>query len=283
MININYEMSAPCLIAVSGGRTSGFMLRQILDAHGGSLPNGVHAVFNNTGLEHESALLFLRDISIHWGVHIHWLEYRHTPDADKKHTYVEVNFQSASRNGEPFTQLITAKQMLPNPMTRFCTAELKIRTSNRWAKDQGYDEWHRAVGLRWDEPRRVSKLKGDIKSEMVLCPMSDAKHTLDDVTDFWTNHPFDLNLPGNDDAFGNCSLCFLKGKHKIAKVIRSRPDLADWWIEQESRTDLGATGDGRTFRIDRPTYHQIRTQLDQQGNMFDDAIEDDTLPCNCTD
>jgi len=66
-------------------------------------------------------------------------------------------------------------------------------------------------------------------------------------------------------------------------VIRSRPDLADWWIEQESRTDLGATGDGRTFRIDRPTYSQIRTQLDKQGNMFDDAIEDDTLPCNCTD
>lgn len=30
-----YHIEGPALISVSGGRTSGFMLRQILDAHGG--------------------------------------------------------------------------------------------------------------------------------------------------------------------------------------------------------------------------------------------------------
>lgn len=277
-----YLLERPALISVSGGRTSGFMLRQIIDAFGGTLPEDVIPVFCNTGREHEATLRFLHEIEMRWA-RIIWLEYRHNTAQYPVHTYEIVDFCGASRNGEPFSQLMSAKQMLPNPLTRFCTSELKVRTGNRFAR-QGklWEAWARAVGLRYDEPRRVANLVGESR-ESVCCPMHKARHTLADVTAFWQTQDFDLQLPGNDRAFGNCDLCFLKARRHIEKVMRTTPKAASWWIEQEERDDLCANGYGRWFRTDRPTYRQMLTQLTVQGQMFDDAIEDDTLPCNCTD
>jgi len=263
-----YKIEGPAIISVSGGRTSGFMLRQIIDAHGGKLPADVIPVFCNTGLEHEATYRFLKTIAEQW-TPIVWLEYRH----NNGHDFAIVDFCSASRNGEPFTQIIDARTasrgegILPNPRMRYCSGELKIRTGNRYAKSLGWTEWSRAVGLRYDEPRRFHKLVGE---------GGEARHTIADVIKFWEQQPFDLELPGDDHAFGNCVGCFLKSVPKMAKLMRSVPEHFDWWIEQERRTNT-------TFRIDRPTYRQMVTQLTVQGQMFDDAIEDDTLPCACTD
>lgn len=267
-----YRIAPPALISVSGGRTSGFMLRQILDAHGGALPADVIPVFCNTGREHEATLNFLRDMAEQWACPIVWLEYTHD---DERHGFKVVDYCSASRNGEPFAAAIASRKYLPNPVTRFCTAELKIRTGNRYARSLGWTEWARAVGLRYDEPRRVAKMTGE-GGEDVALPMNAAKHTLDDVRAFWKAQPFDLELPGDDNAFGNCDLCFLKARGKIEKVMRTAPEAARWWADQEERI-------GSTFRNDRPSYRQMFTQLTLQGRMFDDAIEDDTLPCHCTD
>ena len=43
-----YKIESPALISFSGGRTSGFMLYQILQAHNGSLPKDVHVTFATT-------------------------------------------------------------------------------------------------------------------------------------------------------------------------------------------------------------------------------------------
>lgn len=283
MKNVNpYYIEGPAIISVSGGRTSGFMLRQIMDAHGGKLPSDVIPVFCNTGLEHEATYQFLHEIEQRW-TPIVWLEYRHTPEAERRHSYVEVKYCTASRDGTPFTQVIKAKNVLPNVFQRFCTSELKLRTKVRFVKQKlGWDEWTNVIGLRYDEPRRAHKIKGE-SGEEAICPIYHARHTIDDVLAFWSSQPFDLKLPGNDNAYGNCQLCFLKGTHKLAKVVQTNPDAAKWWIEQEERQDIQATGHGHLFRIDRPTYRQMLTQITVQGRMFDDAIEDDTIPCACTD
>jgi hypothetical protein len=273
-----YRIEGPALINVSGGRTSGFMLFKILDAYGGSLPDDVVPTFQNTGLEHPATYMFLQELSKHF-CPIQWLEYTRT---DGAHSFKVVDFCSASRNGEPFAELIGAKKMLPNPVARFCTAEMKVRTSIRYAKSRGWNEWASVVGLRYDEPRRVHRLKGDIKAENVETPMYDAKHTRDDVLRFWSEQPFDLMLPGNDDAFGNCVGCFLKGRHKLAKVAQSNPANLEWWAQQEERTDFNA-GRGGLFRSDRPTYRQMLTQLSVEGRLFEDHIEDESIPCMCTD
>lgn len=273
-----YRIAGPALISVSGGRTSAFMLRHILDAHGGRLPEDCRAIFCNTGLEHAATYEFLREIERRW-CPITWLEYEHR---DGAHAFKVVNYDSAARAGEPFDALIAAKRLLPNPRMRFCTGELKIRTGNRYALSLGWESWTRVVGLRADEPRRVSNLKGDTSRESVECPMAVAGHDERDVLDWWKLREFDLRLPGGDNSFGNCSLCFLKSFDKTIRLLRADPAQAEWWIRQESRGDIAATANGNLFRIDRPNYENLLRVSREQKWLWDEP-RDDQLPCNCTD
>src|SRR3546814_15277478 len=57
----------------------------------------------------------------------------------------------------PYTTLFRSKKYLPNAVTRFCTAELKIETMKQFMLSMGYDRWTNVVGLRADEMRRVAK------------------------------------------------------------------------------------------------------------------------------
>ena len=61
-------------INVSGGRTSGFLLHQVLQANGG-LPDRTVAVFANTGKERPETLDFIHEMETRWEVDVHWLEY----------------------------------------------------------------------------------------------------------------------------------------------------------------------------------------------------------------
>jgi len=268
-----YQIDGPLAISFSGGRTSGYMLNQIIQANDG-LPDDAVVAFENTGLEHEATYQFVREVERRWNVPIVWLEYQ---IANDKQTYAVVDYCSASRNGEPFAALIEKRKYLPNPVTRFCMTELKIRTQYRYLTEElGWTEWDNCVGLRADEPRRVARMKGDRKSETVVMPMAEAGHTIEDVTRFWESQDFDLELPGGTNHFGNCVGCFLKGRNRLQKIALADPSHFDWWIEQEAKIDS-------TFRIDRPTYQQMLTQITVQGVLFDDALVDDTRPCMCHD
>lgn len=70
-----YKMDHPFVVSFSGGRTSGFMLHQILQANGG-IPDGSHVCFANTGKEHEATLQFVQEIADTWQVKIAWIERR---------------------------------------------------------------------------------------------------------------------------------------------------------------------------------------------------------------
>ena len=63
MIN-PYKIPTPALISFSGGRTSGFMLWNILNAYDGKLPEDIHVVFANTGKEANETLDFIDDLSL---------------------------------------------------------------------------------------------------------------------------------------------------------------------------------------------------------------------------
>ncbi len=65
-----YQIEPPALISFSGGRTSAYLLRQVLDAYGGRLPDGLVACFANTGKEMAATLDFVRDCGEHWNVPI---------------------------------------------------------------------------------------------------------------------------------------------------------------------------------------------------------------------
>ncbi len=269
-------MSDPCAISFSGGRSSGFMLKKIIDAHGGVLPDYCKVIFANTGKEMPQTLDFVQSCGDRWGVDIVWLECeaRKMPDGSKrKYEYKTnvVNYETANRTGEPFDLLIKARKYLPNPVARFCTQELKILRIRDYM-DKYFDEWVNIIGLRADEQRRVAKMAN--RNDVILV-MADAGHTAKDVFDYWSSSSFDLNLPNDKGktAWGNCDLCFLKGLSIKASIARDRPDLVAWWADQEIKNKS-------TFRSDQPNYSAILSMTRSQTNLLPD---DDATPCFCTD
>ena len=113
-----YKIEGPALISFSGGRTSGFMVWNIIQAHGGTLPEDVYVTFANTGKEAPETLDFVHEIGQKWGVKIHWLELYFGEERPVYRTK-EVTYETASRNGEPFEALIDRRKYLPNPVARF--------------------------------------------------------------------------------------------------------------------------------------------------------------------
>jgi len=288
-----YKTEGPALISFSGGRTSAYMLYHILQAYDGNLPPDLYVTFANTGKEMPETLDFIKDCEDHWGLKIHWLEMRIFEEKPIYRTE-EVTYETASRKGEPFAALIDRKKMLPNPLVRFCTTELKIHVMKRFMKERGYKEWYNVVGLRYDEPRRVSRQKSANENNVnpweSLMPLYDAKVTVQDVFKFWEDSNFDLNLPnhGGKTLAGNCDLCFLKGMKTTTMILKERPDLADWWADQEekiarsARDVLGREVSTATFRKDRPPYIEL-VDISSQPNQIDDMFGDDGMSCFCND
>ena len=98
-----FAIDSPTCISFSGGRTSAYMLHKVLQNGGGQLPNEAKVIFCNTGKEEEATFQFVNDCSQHWKVEITWLEF--AIENDKK-IFRVVNFETASRKGEPFEAVI---------------------------------------------------------------------------------------------------------------------------------------------------------------------------------
>jgi 3'-phosphoadenosine 5'-phosphosulfate sulfotransferase (PAPS reductase)/FAD synthetase len=282
-----YKLSGTTVVSFSGGRTSAYMLRQVLD-NNDDLSDLV-VTFANTGKEHPATLEFVRECSERWAVPIVWLEFR-----DDDAGFSVVDYTTASRQGEPFEALIRKRKYLPNPVTRFCTIDLKIRIIHKYLRSLGLSTEEAPVdmmtGIRADEPRRVVKIRhrkstSESKWATMVMPLADAGVGAQDVTGFWAGQPFDLMLPtiNGRTLEGNCDLCFLKGAKQVYSIIASDRPKAEWWARMESSVVSGGkfTGDGARFRSDRPSYQQM---LDYSGTQFDMFAEhDETIACFCGD
>ncbi|MCL6653505.1 hypothetical protein A6R70_14525 [Agrobacterium rubi] len=247
-----YLIEGPALISFSGGRTSAYMLYQIIQAHGGKLPDDVIVSFANTGKEREETLRFVHECGSRWGVKIHWVEWRPDNKESKYAAFEEVGFNSASRRGEPFKALIDLKRRLPNTFQRWCTTFLKIYAKDAIVRDKlGLEpgEYLEVIGLRNDEGGRILKgfANADVGKRKVRYPLAKAKVVKADILRFWLGEntdPKDLKHPlpqgfdlGLRDYEGNCDLCFQKGKGIRKRIIRDAPHLSPWWHEQEFNHD----------------------------------------------
>ncbi len=254
-----FRLAGPGYVSFSGGRTSGLMLRRILDT---GLEPDVSVVFINTGKERLETLDFIEECSQRWACPIVWLERPHGGG------FVEVTYATASRKGEPFAAIIREKGWLPNPGAPYCSSELKFRVARDWMWSRGHDEFTAAVGLRADEMGRVHKIRGrKAEGGIVETPLADAGINAHDVMAFWAAQPFDLRLHQHE---GNCDLCWKKSGAKIAGLIDQVPERSDWWAEQERAT-------GTRWRNDRPTYESIGDASRRQVRL--PLIDDGGEPC----
>jgi 3'-phosphoadenosine 5'-phosphosulfate sulfotransferase (PAPS reductase)/FAD synthetase len=251
-------------------------------AGGGQLPCQAIVCFANTGKEDEATLKFVQDCSERWNVPIIWLEF----DAESK--FKIVNFETASRNGEPFDAVITRYQpALPNGRARYCSSQMKTRTMHRYLKSIGWNEWDSFIGIRADEPRRVAKFRAnphpESRHETVCMPLVPIGVSAKEVGNFWGNNDFDLELPNinGKTMHGNCDLCMLKPKSQVLSLIKEKPERALWWINQEEQAAKRCDGDGKFFAIDRPSYAEMYRYSFDQNDMFDK--DEEAISCFCGD
>lgn len=276
-MNSPFKIIERTCISFSGGRTSGYMLWRILQEHGGKLPNDAVVIFANTGKEDEATLKFVHDCETNWNVPIVWLEY--VNNENTKLNFKVVTYETASRNGEPFEAVIRKRQYLPNPVTRFCTAEMKIRTIHKYLKSIGWDDHNENsdwIGIRADEPRRAAKFARE------RIPLVVAGIGKNDVGDFWKSQPFDLGLPNFNGVtyHGNCDLCFLKGESQTRSLIAEKPERAIWWAKMEAlAVEINSKESGSRFRKDRDSYQQMMDYAKDQVPMFDNP--DESIDCLC--
>lgn len=282
------EYQGNVVLSVSGGRTSGEMLRGAIKAHNGVLPDNWRVTFANTGRERPETLAFVEQMGVEWNVAIQWLEWRpkvgevaFRPELEAwiaenaPHWLIDdsgfevVTPATASRNGEPFEALIMTKAFLPNAVMRFCTEYLKVKSIKAFLLASGWDQWTNLVGLRHDEGHRILTRIGKEEAARWKEPYRSAfpldrdKVAKVDVAERWAAESFDLGIASND---GNCDGCFLLSMKKLMWRERQRPGTLDWW----GRVEQGAGG---RF-VTEYSYADLKRWIDDQPMLFDVEIDD---------
>lgn len=269
----------PLLISFSGGRTSALMTK-ILMEHPKYKYTEKLIVFANTGKEYEETLEFVNECDKRWNLNVVWIE----ADVNEKHgkgtSYKIVDFETASRNGEPFEAVIK-KYGLPSKLFRHCTRELKQIPIHKLAKSILGENYLTAIGIRADEKHRVGN------NDTYIYPMNEWGITSEVVRAWWAKQDFDLNLK---DYQGNCDLCFLKSKRKKLTILSENENIGEWWLQMEKKYTrelqpiFDVIGDNSISKLILESKHKFRKQIDSydKDNMklFDPSM-DIEFECFC--
>ncbi|MCP1649451.1 hypothetical protein [Pseudomonas nitroreducens] len=289
-----YFIKGPAQIGLSGGRTSGYMMRKILDAHNGTLPSDVHAFFQNTGKEVEETLVFIEEMSQRWGVPVVWMEWcREWGQRKDAPWYRLVDFKTVSRRGEPFDMMLDYLRQISAGREECAAdpAELCKQPVHRLAQDKDRREAHAKPGPRslgqhrrysLREPRRYHRMmaandRGGRRWEH-LTPLYHDGVTKEQVLEFWNQQPFDLGI---DSDLGNCDLCWKKSEDKLYRAIIQDPSRVLWWPGTEEKF-------GQVFRQDRPKYAHMgwyaeRMATQDSFNFEAAGLVTEDIDCFCAD
>lgn len=222
------------LVSFSGGRTSGYMTRYLLQDYADRYEMCV--VFANTGEEDERTLEFIRECDRQFSFGTVWIEAVQHHGERRSAGFRVVTFETASRRGEPFEDMIQ-KYGIPNKTHPHCTRSLKRRPIEAYMRSIGWGEprtYLTAIGIRSDERRRVK----DQSDRQVCYPLVDwFPVDKPEVNEWWSRQPFDLRLQEHE---GNCRWCWKKSFRKHARLVREQPAAYDFPRRMEAQ--YGTTG-----------------------------------------
>lgn len=259
------------LVSFSGGRTSAYMSKLLKQQYGDKYE--LLFVFANTGQEHENTLIFVDQCDKAFGLNLVWVEAETTHERGVGVRARIVNFDTASRAGEPFEQVIR-KHGIPNRNFPHCTRELKQRPIEAFAKSIGWKDYETAIGIRADEPKRVKKM---------VYPLVHW-HPVDkqDINEWWADQSFNLELP---ERLGNCKWCWKKSDRKHFANIDDCPDIYDFPRRMEVQyphAGPSQTGEAKVFfRLARSTDQMFAARLSAEG--FRVLPEDDDIDGGCSE
>jgi hypothetical protein len=273
------------LVSFSGGETSAFMGQWLLKNYKRYGYEEILFVFANTGLENEQTLEFVNRCDKHFRFNTHWVESKVIHEANKGTRYNVVDFDSASRDGEPFEDVIS-KYGIPNQAFPHCTRELKQAPISSFAKDYfGSEKWHTAIGIRIDEVDRISSAA---KTNGYIYPLISSKMlpTKKPVINlYWRDMPFRLELKGYQ---GNCLTCWKKGDNKLFQIYhennksfgfmtRMEEQYPRIGFEFEKEYEIDENGnqfipiDRTFFRKNRSAIEMIELAKQWKGTIIDDS------------
>lgn len=258
------------LVSFSGGETSGYMTMWILNNW--SDKYNIEVVFANTGEENEATLEFVKKCDEYFGFNCTWVEANVHHGERRGTTHTVVDFDSASRDGEPFEEVIK-KYGIPNQAYPHCTRELKTAPIVSYVKNElGWDDFYTAIGIRVDEFDRMSDTAEQKKYLYPLC--TDNPTSKPQVNYFWDGMPFRLELKGYQ---GNCKVCWKKSFRKLATIYRENPDhyknFKKWEEEYKRHTPRDRETD-KDIRFFRGSATVADIQKIAQEGTFTPATDD---------
>lgn len=244
-------MKGKLLISFSGGRTSAYMMWWILNEWEDRHNWEIIVVFANTGKEVEGTLFFVDECSQEWDIPIAWVEAKckdenGVPFSDKgwKVKHKIVNYETASRKGEPFEEMISVLG-IPSTNAPFCSKQLKRLAIESYAKSIGWEDYMVASGIRIDEDRPLDRGR-------CIYPFIDIKPTTKiEVVIWFMRQPFNLQIHPDD---GNCDNCWKKDDPRLVRNMIRKPDSFIWW---ESMTTKYGHLNPRETELN-PPFHFFR-------------------------
>ena len=259
-------MKKQLLLSFSGGETSAHMTERCLNNPGMQAEYDMRVAFANTGCEDERTLTFVDKCDKCYGFGVFWVEAVVHPGRIGC-THRIVDFETASRKGEPFEAVIK-KYGIPNRQYTHCTRELKANPIRSLCRSWGWTKNYTAVGIRLDEAKRRS-----VKAarERIIYPLLDVFPTTDDQVRCWAaRQPVRLGLKGYE---GNCTFCYKKSFANHAKLTREQPEAYDFPRRME--LEHGVYPDGRRrvfFRLNKSTDELFALNNDEI--ISDDAVSE---------
>jgi hypothetical protein len=222
------------VVSFSGGKTSAYMawwLKNHTDLD-------LAYVFANTGQEHPKTLEFVDLCDREWGLGVVWVEAEvfHGERVASKHRV--VTYETASRNGEPFEEVIKKYGLPGAGGYMHCTRELKASPIQSYVKSKYGDDYLMAIGIRADE---IDRMQADADAKRIIYPLVGANPTDRARVDrFWDRQSFGLEIP---PIMGNCVWCYKKSTRKHLTLIRNNPEFYDF----PERMEREHSGKGSEF------------------------------------
>lgn len=243
------------LVSFSGGRTSGFMCKWLIDNM--SHLYNLHFVYSNTGLEHEKTLEFINKCDKYFNLNLTWIEAVISEKQGIGTNYTIVDFKTACRDNRLFKDMSRAYG-LANGQFPHCTRELKIVPIKKFGDDYfGFKNYRQALGIRSDEPKRFK-----IDFENYIQPLASiVKATKQDILNWWKQQPFDLEI---EEHYGNCVSCYKKSDKKLKMIADENPHYFDSFIELENNFSNVKTNKELGNRI---IYRGFRTAYEVKNNL----------------
>lgn len=215
------------VVSFSGGETSAYMAKWLIENKSDEYE--MVFVFANTGDEEEETLNFIDLCSKKWDIDIVWVEAVVHHSKRIASTHKVVNFETASRNREPFKEVIK-KYGIPNQNFLHCNREMKLNPIKSYIKNLGWKDYYTAIGIRVDEFDRINKNRKELG--LIYPLVSDKPTTKQEISYWWSKQEFRLKLKSYNT---NCRTCWKKSDKVLAQIYKDNPHYFDFNKEMESK------------------------------------------------